>query len=320
MTNTIIKDESLIPILSFGYELTEPVSCQLIRRGFNDNYLVKAAEQRYVLRIYLNDKYYIYDSTDFRFELELLTFLSTQGIPVARPITNRDGELLMTIDSPAGTRYMVLFHFVEGKELEELEELQENLQEAEARQLGKIVAAFHRAADKFHSNYSRYHLNLKYLIDEPVRLLEKHLIDHGKGDLAFFQPFVEEIRQQIKQLPVMSSVYGIIHSDLISHNIYYDHKAGFTIIDFDHCAYGWRAYDLAILRKFFKDYSLGAAFLEAYESIRPLSDWEKSVMPVFAKVRTIWDIGDILSMFPVWGKESTDEYLENSLKRLRNLI
>ena len=67
----------------------------------------------------------------------------------------------------------------------------------------------------------------------------------------------------------------------------------FTIFDFDHCAYGWRAYDLAIssgLRKECRD-----SMIEGYESVRPLSDAERASIQDLGNLRNLWDIGDIMA-------------------------
>ena len=41
------------------------------------------------------------------------------------------------------------------------------------------------------------------------------------------------------------TIYGLIHADLHVGNILYHPDDGFCILDFDQCALGWRAYDVA---------------------------------------------------------------------------
>ena len=62
------------------------------------------------------------------------------------------------------------------------------------------------------------------------------------------------------------------------------------------------------------------ALYEGYESIRLLSKLERELMPVFRKLRTIWDLGDILSMYAVWGGGPEDDYLEECVSRLKNMM
>ena len=313
MAQPILEAESLTPNVSADYDLPPITGCELIRRGFNDHYLVKAKDRQYVLRLYLNDKYYINGADDFRFELEFLSFLKARDVPVAYPIVRQDGELLGNIETPDGIRYSALFHFAKGQEFEKCPEKTPAI----AKQLGELIGRLHLNANNFYSAYNRYHLDFRYLIDEPIRILEKHLVKRGKGDLAFFKPLAAQLKHQVSQLP-KESTYGLIHADLHGRNLFYDEEAGFCFFDFDHCAHGWRVYDLATFSHMPDD--MRTALYEGYESVRPLSKLEKELMPVFRKFRTTWDLGDMLSMHTVWGKEPEDDYLEECVSRLQNMM
>ena len=37
------------------------------------------------------------------------------------------------------------------------------------------------------------------------------------------------------------------------------------------------------------------AFLQGYETLRPLSQGERDCLPIFLKLRMLWDAGDILA-------------------------
>ena len=80
--NTVLQGGLLTSFISDEYDLPELVKCEYVRRGFNDHYLVNSGDERYFLRAYLNGKHYISGRDDFRFELELLRFLSSSGVPV----------------------------------------------------------------------------------------------------------------------------------------------------------------------------------------------------------------------------------------------
>ena len=212
-----------------------------------------------------------------------------------------------------GVKYAALFTFAEGREFGEC-----SLRSSDIRRVGELTAGLHLAADEFQSSDHRYHLDLTYLLDEPMRILEKQLFKRNMGDLSFFKPVAEELRRQITQLPLTPSEYGIIHGDLISTNIYLDQAGDFTIIDFDHCAYGWRAYDL--VPSGYANMEVFSLVLEGYESVRPLSDEESKVLPVFIKLREIWRIGDTLNMHSVWKETVSNEDLSNHVKLLRSLV
>ena len=196
--------------------------------------------------------------------------------------------------------------------------LPRELPEARARELGEVVASFHKAADEFESPHHRYHLNLHYLLDEPLRLLEARLLERGLGNLAFFERRAEELREGVRQVPTTGGAYGVIHADLNPTNIHYDPATGFKPFDFDHCAYGWRAYDLAAPFDSL-DRAAWRAFLAGYETLRPLSESERTALPVFAALRSIWNMGDVLAMMPVWGKTPGAALLKEYRKRLEAL-
>jgi Ser/Thr protein kinase RdoA (MazF antagonist) len=158
---------------------------------------------------------------------------------------------------------------------------------------------------------------LHYLLDEPLRLLEEQFIEHDMGDLAFFKPAAEELRAAVEQVPRTAQSYGLIHADLNPKNIHFDEHLGFTLIDFDHSAFGYRAYDLVPFRSYHP--KTWTAFLAGYESLRPLLSEEKAALPAFAALRYIWDYGDIFAMLPVWGKTASKEGLERARQRLQSL-
>jgi Ser/Thr protein kinase RdoA (MazF antagonist) len=140
--NEHLATTAVHPLLLEHYELDE-VACEAIEAGFNHSYVVTADGQKYVLRVYLNGKYYIRDEGDFRFELDLLDFLYRHEVPVARPVPNRRGKYLTTVALPEETRHLALFHFAGGKGLPD--DFQPHL----AGQLGQIIATMHRASNQF---------------------------------------------------------------------------------------------------------------------------------------------------------------------------
>jgi len=48
-------------------------------------------------------------------ELDLLAWLTAQGIPVAEPIAARNGDLVVTASSPLGSLHAVLFNALDGR-------------------------------------------------------------------------------------------------------------------------------------------------------------------------------------------------------------
>jgi hypothetical protein len=111
--NVQVAAAALVSHLQQSYDLPHPLSCALIRRGFNDTYLVEFPGGKHVFRLYFNHKYWISGPGDFRFELELLRFVHARGVAVAVPIPRRDGDLLGTFPTASGDRFCALFAFAE---------------------------------------------------------------------------------------------------------------------------------------------------------------------------------------------------------------
>ena len=180
MLNTRVEPQALVPFLAQRYGLSPSTRCSFIRRGGNDHYLVEDGDRRYVLRLYLNGKYYIGTEDELRFELDLLDFLKAQGLPVAAPIPDTGGQTLAGFESGEETRSVVLFEFAEGKGI------WETMESTHARELGSTVAGLHQAMDRFTSEYTRYHLDLDFLLDEPLRLLEARMVSQDRASPVSF--------------------------------------------------------------------------------------------------------------------------------------
>ncbi|MET1415168.1 phosphotransferase [Roseibium sp. HPY-6] len=290
----------------------------MIRKGFNHSFLVETDQGQFVLRIYLNGKYYIRDSQDFLFELELLTFLHSKGLPVVRPVANRWNGLLSTHRAQNATRHLAVFHFVQGVNAEQAVE-DGALVRSHVPGIGRSFALIHQVSDSFVSRYHRYHLNLETcLLDEPIRFFERLLAEQDMGDLSFFNERADELRRRISALCKHSPSYGLIHADLNVENILFSKDGHYTIIDFDHCAYGWRAYDFAVAA--FQNPDMRDEFLLGYETVRALSDLEKELIPVFVQLSRIWNHYDIARFLPLWGESLSTQHLTAFREELKDLI
>ncbi len=313
--DALVEPNALVPFLARRYGLSPAARCSFIRRGGNDHYLVDEGDRRYVLRLYLNGKYYIGTADDLRFELDLLAFLEAEGLPVAAPVPDVGGQTLARFESSGETRHAALFEFAEGKDI------WETMDDRHAWELGSTVAALHLAMDRFASEYDRYHLDLEFLLHEPLRLLEARMVSRNRTTPAFLHELAGVLRENVSRVPMEAGAYGLVHCDLGWHNIHYDSDSGMTLFDFDLCGYGWRAFDLALVRLQFDD-THWDAFLAAYGSARPMSDAERDSIHDFVCLWPMWHIGDLLrNRSPILqlGHGTVDEELDGWLEYLRGL-
>lgn len=142
------------------YKIGSVVKIQYFLRGMNDTYEVESDVDKYIFRIYRADRR---SRPDIEFELELLRFLSANGIGVSEPIPGKDGAYLSGFNVMEGTRYGVLFQYAEGHELP-------IHAAAESYRFGESIGRMHKAADHFESQFAREQLDMEFLIDRPLSM------------------------------------------------------------------------------------------------------------------------------------------------------
>ena len=233
----------------------------------------------------------------------------------------------------ASARYGALFRFFEG---EEHVTWHPDLNEQDVISFGGAVAEIHQRADQFQKPYCRHHFDLLYLLDGPLHTLESILKERRGEDLSFFRDYADYMRRKICGLGKGKEIYGLIHADLHVGNILYNPDDGYCILDFDQCAFGWRAYDVATFKynimetvPYHLTDEIWRCFLEGYNQVRPLTKQELDCLPVFANAWTLWDIGETLVLATQWGGHrpdlvegdlTQDEYLDEAVGLLRGML
>ncbi|MFC4427009.1 phosphotransferase enzyme family protein [Deinococcus navajonensis] len=288
-----------------NYDLPGQPELRFLKRGFNDHYEVtlrhggeEVPGGRYILRVYLVDKPYISGLKDIEAELEALTALAGHGVPVSTPLPRHDGRLWAPLEAGESSRPLALFSYAPGEELGG-----DAFNESAARNLGLAVAHLHAGGDLHGLGAGRYRLDETYLIDRPVATLVK-LLGSEAGDLGRYG---ERLKAGLKALPRTPGPFGFVHGDLHTGNLRVLEDQP-TFFDFDHAAQGWRAYDLAVLRMSLPD-GPWAALLEGYRSVRAFTSVEEEALPLLARVRQLWDLGDFLAMRATgaWGQTPLSE-------------
>jgi Ser/Thr protein kinase RdoA (MazF antagonist) len=276
-------------------------------------YSVESGGVSYAFRVYLKRKYYVESENDLRFELEWLRFLRAEGLPVSSPVPRADSELLGTTSQFGDeSNHCALFTWASGERRKELSV-------GEATQLGKTLADLHIASDRFRSVHRRYHLDLTYLLTEPLRLIDEYLRSRERPGIGVAGSRAREYGAIVERIARTPPAYGLIHGDLHNGNMHFD-SCQPTLFDFDHSGYGWRAYDLATAAHRESE-DVCSALMHGYESVRPLLPEETAAIPAFQKLRPLWDIGDVLATPEMWHQadEPFEEYVEYIEKVLQQL-
>lgn len=300
--------DSLARLVAEDYGLKHP-EVVLLRRGFNDNYRVTAGNTTYILRLYLHDKYYVSGPDDLRFELDLLDHLAAEGVGVATAVARRNGDRLGSAQAPEGVRHYALFRYAPGVAVS-------SPTEAQSRALGEGLARIHLAADRFRSHYPRHSLGLTALIDAALERLAPYLAPNP-DDLRYVRETAEQVRSRLSAMQTSPGGWGIIHGDPHPGNCHFEGDRP-VFFDFDTCGYGYRAYDVAIYAGN-REYPHRPAFLEGYQSVRPLSADELDALPALWRARVIWDAGDVMTMASIWGEIACKKLVANMVTELRQL-
>ncbi|RNA66950.1 phosphotransferase [Alteribacter keqinensis] len=314
-SNSIIEETTLAALLTHFYNLPEPIRCTFIRRSFNDHYIVVSGSKQFILRVYINNKSYISSLNDIHFELEFLEYLNSKKIPVISPIKNNNNQNLSLLKLNYNeTRYLALFPYAKGSPINE------NLDINQSIKLGGIIAKLHLCSNNFTSQYSRYSLDVRRLVEEPLHTIEKYTRQFDFGKLSFFSVRSKTLIDSINDIPMDVDSYGIVHGDPNPSNFFFSNKDGFSLFDFDHSAFGYRIHDLAVIRLSFtkKVYN---SVLKGYEQIRPLTIVEKDSIKVYSDILLIKKYSDIYNMFEITGADEEQKQLvtQNAFNTLKEM-
>lgn len=276
---------ALMQLVKEHYAIGTPTRIELLAAGHNDTYLVEAASGPYALRVYGPTKTWISGPGDYQFELDLLTHLHQQQAPVSWPVQRRGGDLLGQLPTPAGDRSYALFSWAAGQPVEEWT--------ADIFQrLGAALAAVHRASDTFESQHDRYRIDHELLLDRSLRRMRPQLQRADPADAEFIRDQAQLIKAQLQAFDPGPGGWGVIHGDPQTLNCHITDQ-DLTLFDFDHCGFGWRAYDIAYALRHTGPQGdpdaehLRTSLTEGYHAIRPLNPAERQMLPTLGRAAWI---------------------------------
>lgn len=314
LKNCIIDEQSLVSALKHHYSLNNPINCEFIRRSFNDHYVVESRDERFVLRVYINDKSYIHSINDLYFELDLLDYLYSQKLPVIAPIRNKDNMTLSLLKLENETRKLALFPYAKGNQING------NITSTQSIKLGQIIGKIHISSNGFQNDYSRYSLDIERLIKEPLDIIEKYMTFFDSGNISILKNCSKVLIAFINKIAVNDETFGIIHGDPNPSNFFYSKQYGFSLFDFDHCSFGYRIHDLSVIKLSFPADVYKSA-LSGYESIRQLHNSEKYSIDVYSDVLLLKKFSDIFNMLEVTaaGEDQKKEITQHALTTLNEI-
>lgn len=267
---------------------------QLIKNRENAVFAVQLQAGRAALRLHRQG----YQTEDaIRSELWWCEALANAGVAVPRPIRANDGELLVHL---ADGRIASGIGWVEGNALGEAGVPLAGSAADQAdlhRKLGRLVAEVHTATDR---------LKLP-----PVFRRPRWDIDGLVGEAPFWGRFWEHpsltgdeasvlrkardfARNRLADYAASGGDQGLIHADVLRENVIINERS-LTLIDFDDSGFGFRLFDLgtALSQNLYEPNLAGItqALIEGYDSIRPLDEPDRAMLPLFTMLRTLASVG-----------------------------
>jgi Ser/Thr protein kinase RdoA (MazF antagonist) len=275
-------DELLLRVLE-RYPLDRPRVTERLEASYrNENFVVEdAASRRFVLRRYRRNP----DERRVRFQLEFQRQLSQLGFPTSEIVASNAGDVL--VGAEAGP--WVLFTLVEGEEFDyaRLDQVEE---------AGRRLAQFHTASERIELPEVAVDINpepRRWWTDGEELLGEIEAMCAGQGveeELAFLGRWQRELVAQVPLSAFDALPTGWVHGDYHGRNMVFVGGELRGLFDFDPLFRGRYLDDIPIAAFRFgreKRASLtlrpevARLFLDAYESIRPLTLGERSAFVAF---------------------------------------
>ncbi|GAB3424469.1 homoserine kinase [Flindersiella endophytica] len=269
----------LAALVARDYDLGRPGDCRLLSSGINDVFGVLVEGASYALRLQPVEKWWVPGEGALRFELDLLTHLNANGLPVSYPIPRHNGDLLGRLRTSAGERFYSLFSWAAG-------EPPEPLTAEHVHVVGRVLAEIHLAAESYRTGHDRYRLDTRTLLDRSLRVLAPALGSAEPELAGYIRSEVARLSTRLREFDPGPHGWGVIHGDVQPLNYHFTPAGQITFFDFDHCGFGWRAYDVAMYYTRLAE-ELRAPMLAGYQAIRPLNAAELRMLPDLGKVAWI---------------------------------
>lgn len=268
---TSVSDDELAQFLT-EYDLGEAIAFKGIAEGVeNSNYYLETTSGRFILTLFEKRA----NPADLPYFIELKQHLAANGYSCPLPVAASDGQALRTL---AG-RPAVIITFLQG-----LSPRVPNA--AQCREIGIGLARLHEAASDFQMTRENSlgpasWPGLWNGREQSAEDLQAGLAAKISNDLKTIS--AEE--SSMRALP-----RGTVHADLFPDNAFFLGDRFTGAIDFYFACTDALAYDLAVCINAWAfepdgafNYSKAANLIAGYQSVRPLTDAEKSAFPVLCR-------------------------------------
>lgn len=290
----------------------QQVECRILKTGISDTYLIVTPAKRYVFRVY---SFQWRTPAEISEELRLLQHLRKNGIAVSYAIPDFENTFIHSFAAPEGERFGVLFSFAEGEKVL-------NFGAETHYRVGKLMAEMHLLAEGFEMQRVTYS-EKELLIDSLLQLSKFLPVD--TEEMQYMKSVQEYLIAELRNADQTQIRKGAVHLDLWFDNMNITPEGDITFFDFDFCGNGWLCLDMAYymlqIHSTEKDDAerelKTAQFLQGYESVSPVSDEEKRLIPILGICLYFFYLGIQSQRYDNWSNVFLNEIY---LKRFINLL
>jgi len=264
----------------------EDARARLINVSENATYLVEGRDWKSVLRVHREN---YHSERAIQCELEWSRALKESGeIITPDYYLGVDGNPIQSgiVEGLPAPRFMVMFHFVEGSEPDEQQDLVKPFEE-----LGRIAAKTHLHSIQWQrpQPFERLTWNLDAVFGSNPTWGNWRDGPNVNPEIREILERVETtVKDRLTEFGTGTDRYGLIHADMRLANLLIDEN-GTCLIDFDDCGFGWFLYDFATGISFMEDHvqvpALKESWLKGYRQIRDLSEAEADQLDTFIMLR-----------------------------------
>ncbi|MBL7758487.1 MAG: phosphotransferase, partial [Chitinophagaceae bacterium] len=215
-----LDPQALAALVTTRYELPD-ASGQLLVRGVGDTYLIESSGQRFILRVYRGSHRSL---SQINAEIEILTALKKATVPVSYPLADLQGNYIQQLEAAEGLRPAVLFTYAPGMTVNKLND-------AQLKNLGRAMAAFHNVSASVKLKEERWEYNLTTIFDEPLQRLQPAFASIP-AEYEWWQNAVQQAKSELTQLHLSDFSIGYCQYDFLPKNFHFEGDA-ITLFDFD---------------------------------------------------------------------------------------
>lgn len=264
-------------LIANEYALGHPTRIRPLQTGRNRTYEVSTRHGRFALRVRGGGDWWIRDDSEFLFELDLLDHLAALNVPVSTAVARINGERIGLLQDHEGSRSYSLFTWAPGRTGSRTPD--------GARLVGEALARIHVAADEFRTDLSRYQLDEATMLNRRLPAIHQGFAADSAEDVRTIRTHIADIRRALRDFDPGPGGWGIIHGDVQQLNFHIT-QGQVTFFDFELCAWGWRAADVA---EFYTRIppTHREPFLDGYQAVRPLNPSERDMLLTIARLAWI---------------------------------